>query len=52
LPKLRRNRLRDKANLQSLAADGWDVLVIWQCELKDIASVGVKIKRFLGITPL
>ena len=34
LPKLERNRLRDKANEESLKQDGWHVIVVWECELK------------------
>jgi DNA mismatch endonuclease (patch repair protein) len=31
--KLSRNIARDEANLSSLAAAGWKVLVIWECEV-------------------
>jgi DNA mismatch endonuclease (patch repair protein) len=34
--KIARNRARDEANLQRLAAQGWRTLVIHECELKDI----------------
>lgn len=34
LPKLERNRLRDKENEESLKRDGWRVIVVWECELK------------------
>lgn len=34
LPKLERNRLRDKANEESLKQEGWRVIVVWECELK------------------
>src|SRR5882762_10482633 len=29
-PKLLRNQARDKKNIETLKADGWDVLVIWE----------------------
>lgn len=32
LPKLRRNVERDQENLEALAAAGWEVLVVWECE--------------------
>ena len=32
--KLEGNRARDNANIASLEAMGWQVLVIWQCQLK------------------
>jgi DNA mismatch endonuclease, patch repair protein len=31
-PKLERNRARDEKSLKGLRADGWEVLVIWECE--------------------
>jgi DNA mismatch endonuclease, patch repair protein len=33
LPKLERNRTRDRANLDALKRLGWSVLVLWECEL-------------------
>jgi DNA mismatch endonuclease (patch repair protein) len=47
--KLQRNELRDRANLAALRLLGWNVLVIWQCELKDVHRVTRRITRFLGI---
>ena len=32
--KLETNRLRDERNIQQLCADGWNVVVVWECELK------------------
>jgi DNA mismatch endonuclease (patch repair protein) len=32
--KIARNRARDAAALDALAARGWDALVLWECELK------------------
>jgi len=48
LPKLRRNKARDSENTEALTRLGWNALVIWQCELKDIADVRLRVKRFLG----
>jgi DNA mismatch endonuclease (patch repair protein) len=48
LPKLRQNKARDRKNLIALTELGWDVLVIWQCELKDSNTVRLRVKRFLG----
>jgi len=47
-PKLQRNRTRDKKNLSVLTALGWKPLVIWECELKDAATVGARIRKFLA----
>jgi len=33
--KIARNRERDRRNEEALAADGWQVLTIWECELKE-----------------
>ena len=33
-PKIERNIQRDAENQQKLEADGWNVIVVWECELK------------------
>ena len=33
-PKLERNHKRDISNINALAADGWIVITVWECELK------------------
>lgn len=33
-PKIERNILRDAENQQKLEANGWKVVVVWECELK------------------
>ena len=48
--KFARNKARDKDVLASLKAKGWDSLVIWECELKNSRSVGIRVKRFLRRT--
>ena len=45
--KLADNRRRDLGNQRRLAALGWRVLVIWECELRDIVEVRRKLKAFL-----
>ena len=47
-PKMDRNVARDVANLEALQALGWSVLVIWECELRDVASVEVRVRDFLS----
>src|SRR5262245_47161904 len=34
-PKLERNAARDAVHVQALIEVGWDVLVLWECEVKD-----------------
>ena len=45
--KLTANKERDERNLRQLAAAGWKVMVIWECELKDLSSLRKKIGSFL-----
>jgi DNA mismatch endonuclease (patch repair protein) len=47
LPKLEANSARDQINEAALRASGWDVMVIWECELKDMLSLETKIRSFL-----
>ena len=47
LPKLARNVARDGKNQAALAAQGWKSLVIWECELKQLAKVRQRVARFL-----
>jgi DNA mismatch endonuclease, patch repair protein len=52
-PKLARNAARDKASRAQLEAEGWRVLVVWECETKAMPLLAVKIRAFLkpGLTP-
>ena len=45
--KLEGNRNRDNRNKRSLAREGWKVLTIWECQLRDAARVEARIRRFL-----
>jgi DNA mismatch endonuclease (patch repair protein) len=47
-PKLKRNQIRDAATQGLLKEQGWNVLVIWECELTDLKSIRSRLKRFLG----
>jgi DNA mismatch endonuclease (patch repair protein) len=46
--KLDKNRERDKRNFRSLHAAGWDILVVWECELGNVECVTEKITTFLS----
>lgn len=48
LPKLEANRDRDQTNVDRLKAMGWDVLIVWECELREREQLGNKLKRFIG----
>ena len=47
LAKLRRNRQRDKKNLDALISAGWAVLVIWECDVADYAALTATLRAFL-----
>jgi DNA mismatch endonuclease (patch repair protein) len=46
--KIARNRARDEANLQRLAAQGWRTLVIHECELKAIDALRFRLGAALA----
>jgi DNA mismatch endonuclease (patch repair protein) len=45
--KFARNTERDRENQQKLAAEGWKILVVWECEL-DSPKLERRLTRFLG----
>src|SRR5262249_3275769 len=47
-PKLQRNVQRDAQAQAQLHLEGWDALVIWECETRDVASIERKLKAFLS----
>lgn len=48
LPKLKCNVMRDAEYRAHLSSLGWDVLVIWECETKDIERLKQQIGNFLS----
>lgn len=46
VPKLERNKKRDKGNVRKIEKEGWKALIIWECELNDEGRVARRIKRF------
>ncbi|MFI5093527.1 MAG: very short patch repair endonuclease [Candidatus Acidiferrales bacterium] len=49
-PKLEKNVRRDRRNVRALRKLGWDVLVIWECEVRPARylTLKAKLRRFLG----
>lgn len=45
--KFERTVQRDRANRRKLKALGWDVLTIWECQIKDIERLKSKFITFL-----
>ena len=46
--KIARNRARDGESLKALRRAGWRTLVVWECETKDAAALGRRLRRFLS----
>ncbi|MGY3485415.1 DNA mismatch endonuclease (patch repair protein) [Bradyrhizobium sp. USDA 4011] len=46
-PKLEGNKARDARNALELAAMGWSVFTVWECELSDLEAVTRRVVRFL-----
>jgi DNA mismatch endonuclease, patch repair protein len=47
LPKLEGNKRRDRRNKRALAKEGWKVLTIWECQLRNTAKLQKILGRFL-----
>jgi DNA mismatch endonuclease (patch repair protein) len=47
LGKVGRNRARDIASRTALAALGWRVETVWECELKDVAALEARARGWL-----
>lgn len=48
IPKIARNKQRDAENIADLKAAGWNVLVIWECEINRSMHLSVKLHWFLS----
>ena len=48
ISKLDRNRARDKRSIDLLEKSGWDVMAVWECQLRDLAAVTERLVTFLG----
>ena len=47
-PKLEANRIRDERNRYELTRKDWEVLVVWECEIKQESRLRQRIREFLG----
>lgn len=45
--KFRKNVIRDRRNMTSLAELGWEAMVVWECEIKDLERLTPRLVRFL-----
>jgi DNA mismatch endonuclease (patch repair protein) len=46
--KIECNRARDTRNVKLLRADGWKVLILWECELADIEVLRRTLRDFIA----
>ena len=46
--KFARNKARDERDLKRAAAEGWDALVIWECETQREGDLADRLVGFLG----
>lgn len=47
VPKLEANRARDERNLELLVENGWEPLVIWECQTRDVVELKDCVRAFL-----
>lgn len=47
-PKLEGNRARDAVKLEQQRALVWGVMVVWECELRDLDTLVARIELFLN----
>tara|TARA_B100000614_G_scaffold29417_1_gene22948 strand:+ start:1279 stop:1674 length:396 start_codon:yes stop_codon:yes gene_type:complete len=47
-PKIAANQARDRRTLRALRSLGWDVVVIWQCQTKDMKKLEKWLAAFLS----
>ncbi|MFZ5669600.1 MAG: very short patch repair endonuclease [Pseudomonadota bacterium] len=47
LGKIARNRARDAASAEALAAAGWRIETIWECEMRDEPALKDRLSRLL-----
>ena len=47
LPKFRRTVQRDVRNKRELWRQGWSVIVVWECELRDISVLAACLERLI-----
>lgn len=46
-PKIEANKERDLRSIAALSELGWEVAVVWQCELRDESALMAKLNNFL-----
>lgn len=52
LPKFEANVERDARNITALKALGWRVLVVWECETRDLAALEERLRGMFNVPSL
>lgn len=52
LPKFQRNVERDARKEEALRALGWRVLIVWECETRDLSKLEYRLRREFGLPRL
>lgn len=50
--KLERNRERDDNNVKALRDLGWEVLTVWECEIRNLSDLMPRVVAFLEEKPI
>ena len=45
--KFRKNVIRDRRNITGLVEAGWETMVVWECETRDLERLALRLVRFL-----
>lgn len=48
LPKIQGNRERDAKHLAALTSAGWQVLLVWECQISDREELVARLRKFLA----
>lgn len=48
IPKLARNRERDREVLEALNDMGWSTMVVWECETRKLAELSLCLRSFIA----
>lgn len=51
IPKFEGNVARDARKEAQLQELGWRVLIVWECETKDLVALDVRLRREFGLPP-
>ena len=49
--KFRKNVVRDRRNMTGLAELGWDAMVVWECETRNLERLAPRLAGFLDGNP-